>query len=179
MQNVDLFDRQAIRKLQELTRNAETGFLQTHLDQIPCSGRPMVIVETDEEGRLWFFSKSSSQKNAEIMVNNRVQVICARPHFSEFLNIFGTATILRDKEKIRALWRPVLKLWLDDQDDPEVTLICVRPVEVHYWDSSHNTAGMILKNVIGALTGAALNGDIQGSLKVKETDSPYEQEQPD
>ena len=171
MQNVDLFDREAVLKLQELTRNAETGFLQTHLDRVPCSGRPMVIVSTDDEGCLWFFSRSSSRKNSEIIENSQVQVICTRPRFSEFLSIFGTATILRDKEKIKELWRPMLKLWLEDRDHPDVTLICVKPLEVHYWDSSHNTAGMILKNVVGALTGAALNGDVQGALKVNESDT--------
>lgn len=137
----------------------------------------MVIAHTDDEGKLWFFSKASSLKNAEIMVNDKVQVICSRPHHSEFLNIFGSAIIVRDVEKIRQYWRPSLSLWLNGRDDSENTLICVRPLEAHYWDSRHNTAAMLLRNVFGVLTGAALNGDIHGNLSVEKAGTAYEQEQ--
>ncbi len=164
----DLFDRDAVAKLQELARNAETGFLQTHLDHIPCSGRPMIIAKVDDEGRMWFFSKASSHKNSEIAINNRVQVICARPHCSEFLNLFGEAFIMKDEDKIRELWRPSFKLWFEGIHDPDISLICVKPAEAYYWDSKHNTAAMLFKNVFGALTGVAMNGDVHGALKVDE-----------
>jgi general stress protein 26 len=169
MDYINLINRDAVEKMRALAKRAQTGFLQTRLDHVPPHGRPMIVIEVDDEGKFWFFSKANSHKNADINLNNKVEVIFSRPHTSEFLDVFGEAKIILDREKMKELWTPALRPWIEDgKDDPDLTLICVKPIEAHYWDTKHNTAVMLFKGVMNALTGITMNGDVQGELKVNE-----------
>jgi general stress protein 26 len=46
--------------------------------------------------------------------------------YSDFLNIYSTATVSKDKQKIKELWQPVLKTWFTEGvDDPRISVIKV------------------------------------------------------
>jgi general stress protein 26 len=167
MDTIHLLHHDAIAKMRELANRAEVGFFQSSLETIPNHGRPMIVTKVDDEGQLWFFSKGSSHKNAEIRENNKVQIIFARPHASEFLEVYGQAQIIVDEQKIRELWVPALRTWFEKgQEDPDITLICVKALEAYYWDTKHGAAVMLFKGVVNALTGITMNGDIEGKLLV-------------
>mgnify|MGYP002781071270 CR=1 FL=1 len=168
MDKVNLIDNAAIEKMRELAGRAQVGFFQTYLKHAPSHGRPMVAVKVDDAGRFWFFSKNNSRKNHEIRLSNKVQLIFSRPHSLEFLEVYGEARIVRDEKKMKELWTPSLRNWIPGGiEEPDTTLICVKPIEAHYWDTKHNTAVLLFKGVLGALTGITMNGDIEGKLKIK------------
>ncbi|HEY0195173.1 MAG TPA: pyridoxamine 5'-phosphate oxidase family protein, partial [Kofleriaceae bacterium] len=86
---------------------------------------------------------------------------------SDFIALFGRATVSTDKAKIKELWEPILKTWFTDGvDDPRITVISVAPTDGYYWDTKHGRPVAFAKMVIGAVTGKTLDDSIEGKLRV-------------
>lgn len=163
----NLINENAIIKMRELATKAKTGFFQTEPGNFPCKGRPMAVAHVDEEGKLWFFSNGSSNKNAEIKKNNQVQIIFAKPDSSEFLCVSGEAKIVFDMNKMDELWSASMKQWFPKGlKDPELSLICVKPLEAHYWDMRNNKAVALIKTKFGALVGISVDDTVEGALRL-------------
>ena len=163
----NLMHENAIIKMRDIARRAGTGFMQTFTGNVGCKGRPMKLAHIDEEGKIWFFSQASSNKNAEIRKQNQVQVLFANPSESEFLCITGEAEIIYDRNKNDELWMPELRNWFSEgKNDPDISLICIQPTSAHYWDTLHNKAVNLLKRKIGALVGMAVDDTVEGALRL-------------
>ena len=127
----------------------------------------MSVSEVDEKGNLWFMSRVSSDKNKDILNDDRVQLFFSNKTDYEFLSIYGRAAIIKDREKAKELWTPIAKTWFNEGiDDPELTLICVRPEDVYYWDTKHNKVITLLSYLAGALVGKQMNNGVEGNLTV-------------
>jgi general stress protein 26 len=86
---------------------------------------------------------------------------------SDFLNIYGIATVNDDKEKIKELWEPILKVWFTEgEGDPRISVIKVEPTEGYYWDNKHGNAIAFAKQLVGAAMGKTLDDSIEGKLSV-------------
>ena len=86
---------------------------------------------------------------------------------SDFLSVYGRASISKDKSLIRELWEPLLKTWFTEGvDDPRITVIKVDTIEGYYWDNKHGNAVALVKMAAGALTGKTLDDSIEGKLSV-------------
>ncbi|CAN5655258.1 hypothetical protein BH11MYX1_BH11MYX1_23660 [soil metagenome] len=164
----DLAGSPAIQKIQELVKAAPTCFLCTSLaTNKRFETRPMAVQQVDDSGFLWFLSASDSAHNAEITKDAAVQLLFQGSPHSDFLTLYGSAAIGRDKAKIKELWSPLLKTWFTEgEDDPRITTICVRPTQGYYWDTKHNRAIAFAKMVVGAITGKTLDDSIEGTLRV-------------
>ncbi len=164
----DLRGPEALAKLRELVKQASTGFLCTAITTgQPVPTRPMAVQEVDDQGRLWFLSASDSHQNREIARDPAVQLLFQGSAHSDFLTLYGHATISVDPAKIKALWNPILKTWFTEGiDDPRITLIAVEPTQAYYWDTKHNRAIAFAKMVAGAITGKTLDDSVEGTLKV-------------
>ena len=89
------------------------------------------------------------------------------PSKSAFLAVQGTAAILRDQRKIDQVWNPFAKTWFHEgKDDPRITLLRVRPMRGHYWDTKHNKMVALAEIALGALIGKTLDDGIEGTLRV-------------
>jgi general stress protein 26 len=160
---------EAIDKLKELAISVgECLFCTgTGMETSP-SCRPMATSAVDEEGNIWFFSPRTSEKNREIGVNSRVRLFYAHPGKETFLVVTGEAEIVYDREKIRQLWNPIDKTWFrDGVDDPEISLIKVRTMDAHFWDTKGNSMVNFIKMVASAATGKTLVKGEEGTLLVK------------
>ena len=159
---------EALKKIKELTKKASTCFFCTKITTgKPFTTRPMSVQKVDDNGCFWFLSSNDSHKNSEIMTDNFVQLLFQGSDYSDFLNIYGTASISEDKEKIKELWEPILKTWFTEGvDDPRVSVIKIEPVEGYYWDTKHNMAVGLIKRVAGAVMGKTLDDSIEGDLKM-------------
>lgn len=164
----DLSSTEAVAKIRELTGKAGSCFLSTALKSSSAAPtRPMAIQETDDSGCLWMLSASDSHKNAEISADPFVQLYMQGSSHSDFLTLWGTATISTDKEKIKQLWNPILKTWFTEgQDDPRITVIKITPENGYYWDTKHGVMVAFVKQVAGAITGQTLDDSIEGNLNV-------------
>jgi len=164
----DLLGKEAIEKMQELVKKANTCFFCTNIKSGQSfATRPMSVQKIDDSGNLWFLSASDSHKNKEIGDDSSVQLLFQGSHFSDFLNLYGTARISRDKSKIEELWEPLIKTWFTEgKDDPRISVIQVTPQKGYYWDTKHGAVVAMLKTVAGAITGKTLDDSIEGKLKV-------------
>lgn len=162
----DLRGKESVEKIKELVGKANSCFFCTKITSHQSfSTRPMSVQKTDDEGNLWFLSASDSKKNAEIMEDSSVQLLFQGSHYSDFLTLYGKASITRDKTIIRELWNPILKTWFTDgQDDPRITVIKVIPTEGYYWDTKHNQAVAFIKRLAGAAMGKTLDDSIEGKI---------------
>src|SRR5215217_4508239 len=138
----DLFGEEAGAKIKEMAKDANTCFFCTGMSAgKPMNVRPMSIQKKDEEGNFWFLSASDSHKNADVHVDPHVQLLFQGGDHSDFLSIYGVASISTDKELIKELWEPILKTWFTGGvDDPRITAIRVDTKEAYYWDNKHGDA---------------------------------------
>ncbi len=158
---------QGIEKLKELAKSADMCLFATSLTDNHIPARPMSTRDVDENGCIWFFSRSTSNKNAEIKRDSRVQLFYSNPGSAEFLNVAGSATIIKDAAKAKELWSPWARTWFPEgASDPELTLIKVIPLSVHYWDTKHNKMISLLKIVAGAITGKEMDDGVEGKIEV-------------
>lgn len=142
----DQYNENAIQKLKTLANHSPVCLFTTMLEQLPLSTRPMFVRKVCDQGNLWFLSSIDSKKNIELAVDERVQLFFANTAESEFVSVYGKATIITDKEKIKELWHQSAKMWfIEGIDDPTLSAIKVRPLDIDYWDSKHGKIASMLK----------------------------------
>lgn len=165
----DLDGPEAIAKIKELVNSAKSCFFLSNIKTgIPASVRPMAVQKIDDEGNLWFLSAKDSHKNQDLSTDPMVHLLFQGSAHSDFLNLYGIATVSDDKEKIDELWEPILKVWFTEgKDDPRISVIKVEPTEGYYWDNKHGNAVAFIKQLAGAAIGKTLDDSIEGKLTVE------------
>jgi len=166
-----LHDKDAIKKLKELVLNIKTCFFCTRPDagDDGANCRPMATQEVDEWGNIWFLSDKSSDKNYEIHEDNKVELFYSDPGKSSFIVVNGRAEELFDKQKTDELWTPLAKTWFKEgKNDPNISLIRVRPESAYYWDTKGNRMINFLKMVASVATGKTLLEAEEGHIEVKQ-----------
>lgn len=139
----------------------------TSTDSGPLPSRPMALQGVEDDGTLYFFSADSSNKNKEIAADPNVQLFFCKEGPSEYLSIYGKATISRDREKIEKYWNDFIKVWFQGgKDDPALTVIRIEPADVRYWDTKNNRMVSFLKMAASLVTGKTMDDGVEGELKV-------------
>jgi len=162
----NLSSQEAIAKLKTLAEDIKMCMFCTDLTTTPFATRPMGLQQVDEQGNLWFISSASSNKNAEIKADEKVQLLFAKPSDSHYLSIYGDAFIYTDRNTIEEMWTPMANAWFDGKEDPDVTVIRISPSEAYYWDTKYGKMVSMLKIAAAAVTGKTMDGGVEGSLNV-------------
>lgn len=164
----DLEGAAAGKKIKELAEKNDTCFFCTQIATgQPVTVRPMSVQKVDESGNFWFLSADDSHKNAEVEDDNRVQLLFQGSGHSDFLSVYGVATISTDKALIKELWKPIIKTWFTGGvDDPRITVVKVETTQAYYWDNKHGDAIALVKMAAGAILGKTLDDSIEGNLTV-------------
>jgi len=164
----DLLGSAAGEKIKELAEKTKTCFFCTVIEPgKPLTVRPMSVQKMDEEGNFWFLSAIDSHKNQQIKQDDHVQLLFQGSAHSDFLSVYGRASISTDKALIHELWEPILKTWFTEgKDDPRITVIKVDTIEGYYWDNKHGNAIALVKMAAGAIMGKTLDDSIEGKVKV-------------
>jgi general stress protein 26 len=166
IQNLDRTE--AIGKLKELIKHNSICMFTSRLTQEPFQTRPMSTAQVDDTGNLWFLSATDSSKNEEIDYDPQVQLFYVNNADSEYLTVFGTASISKDRNKIEEVWTPIAKAWFTEgKDDPRITLIKVIPEEAYYWDTKTNKMVSMIKILASAVTGKTMDVGVEGKLSLK------------
>jgi general stress protein 26 len=125
-----------IDKLRDLIQDIRVAMFTSAAEDGSLHSRPMVTQEVEFDGDLWFFNRIDSGKTAELAKNAQVNVSYMKPGEQCYVSVSGVAETSRDREKMKALWRPALKAWFPDGlDDPTLSLIRVRVTKAEYWDT--------------------------------------------
>lgn len=149
-------------EIREMIRDARIGMLTT-TDAMNgrIHQRPMSVAEVDEENRVWFFTDDTSNKVAELKSNWKVALGFINNGDSEWLAVNGSASISKDREKIKALWNPMYKAWFPEGlETPSLALLCVQMESAAYWESKGGMIVTAYEMIKAALTGdPADNGE--------------------
>jgi general stress protein 26 len=99
--------------------------------------RPMVAQRAPFDGCLWFVTARAAGKTGEIRDRQAVHVTFVAPSENRYVWASGTASIVDDPARLKALWHGGYLQWLPGgPDDPSVTLIKVAVEEAEYWDEA-------------------------------------------
>jgi general stress protein 26 len=163
----NLIDKKAISKMQEIVKDQRICMFATNLSEIPFSVCPMSAQEVSEDGHILFLSSADSDHNKKILADSRVQLIFSKTSESEFMSVYGKATISKDKEKIDKIWDPLTRAWFPKgKNDPNLTVIEVFPEDAYYWDTKDGQIVSMIKIVASAMTGEQMDGGVEGRLSV-------------
>lgn len=145
---------ESIKKLGEMIKDIEIAMLTTAEPDGSLRSRPMATQQFDFDGDLWFFTRASSPKVDEIEQEHHVNVSYAAPNKQRYVSVSGRARLVRDKNKIKELWSPILKAWFPEGlDDPDLALLKVAVEQAEYWDSPSSTVAQLVGFVKAVATG--------------------------
>ncbi|PXY40471.1 general stress protein [Flavobacterium cheongpyeongense] len=163
----DLNNKEALAKLISLVKDINVAVFVTELTKMPLQSRPMNVQDIDDQGNLWFISSARSNKNFEILKDDHVQLFFANNSSSQYISIYGTATIYKDQQIIDELWTPVARAWFEEgQKDPAVTVIKVTPSDAYYWDTKDGKIISLIKMAGSAIFGTTSDVGAKGKLKL-------------
>jgi len=134
-------DNHDLQRVAELVEEIRFAMLTTEDTDGTLRSRPMATMQMDGDGSLWFFTALSSPKTDAVDQHHQVNLAYARTDKQDYLSISGSATLVRDKEKMRALWSPWIEPWFPKGvDDPDLALLKVTLSEAEYWDAPGSAA---------------------------------------
>lgn len=163
----NVYNEEAIKKIKELAKNTTCLFCTKIETGQPFSTRPMSTQEVDDNGNIWFLSDKDSTKNMEIKDDDKVQLLFSGSGHADYLSVWGSATILYDKQKIAELYEPIVKAWFKEgKDDPHISVIKVTPEDGYYWDTKHGKLVSLAKIVASVVSGKTMDDGIEGKIKL-------------
>ena len=140
-------------KLWSMMKDVKIAMLTTD-DGGKLRARPMAASQSGFDGTLWFFTKASSHKVAEVGADHQVGVSYSDSGQQNYVSLSGTATLVTDKASIEAHWAEVMRTWFPKgKDDPDIGLLKVVVDAAEYWDAPNSTMLHAYGYVKAVLTG--------------------------
>lgn len=165
--NKPIHDTEAIEKFKKFIAHSPVCHFMTTLDERPVPTRPMATQQVDDEGNFWFLSSRSSEKDTDIVKDSYVQLLYSNPSDSEFLSLYGTATVVEDMAKKRELFGPLAKAWFPKgPEDPDLSVVKVKPLKGYYWGSKHGKMLTLLQMAASALVGKKSDSGVVGKISL-------------
>ena len=153
MSTENLYNDEAKKKIKDMAEDMDFAMLASDLKQLPLHMVPMSTKKVDAHGNILFLSDKSSTHNQNIKKDPNIHLIYANKGSMQFLNVYGTATINTDRKIIDEVYGKSDDAWFDGKDDPNITVISVKPTESYYWDPKNNKLVALVKMGVGAITG--------------------------
>lgn len=145
-------DNDDLKKLHTLIKGIKTAMLTTIDDHGALRSRPMGTMEVDDSHDLWFFTQLDSPKVAEIAREMQVNVSYSDPGDNRYVSVSGLAQTIRDRAKIKELWKPAyVAFFPEGVDDPNLALLRVTAYDAEYWTGPTNFLGKALRFTVAAI----------------------------
>ena len=126
---------EAFKHLARLIRGIRVAMLTTACEDGSLRSRPMVPLEEEFGGTLWFFTRADSPKVGEVGQEGQVNVSYTDADGDRFVSVSGRAALVRDREKINERWNPLYEAWFPQGvDDPQIALLRVNAEKAEFWD---------------------------------------------
>jgi general stress protein 26 len=144
-----------LQRVAELVDEIRIAMLTTEEGDGCLRSRPMSTAQMDSNGDLWFFTSLSSEKVGECEHHRDVNLSFEHIEKHHFLSISGVAQVVRDKEKMKLLWTPMVQPWFPQGvDDPDVALLKVTISHAEYWDAPGSVAKRLFGLAKAMVTGS-------------------------
>ena len=134
----DISQDDAKQKLWTMMKDIRFAMLTTE-DAAHLRARPMAASQDGFDGTLWFFTRASSHKVAEVGADHRVGVTYADPSGQNYVSLSGQAVLVQDKASIEAHWSEATRVWFPKgKEDPDIALLKVTVETAEYWDAPNS-----------------------------------------
>ncbi len=141
--------------LSEKIKGIRIAMLTTSEPDGTLRSRPMATQDVESDGDLWFFTQASAPKVDQVQQQQQVNVNYAKPDANLFVSVSGSAELVRDRKKIKEMWKPFYKAWFPNgEDDPDLALLKVTPTSAEFWDSPGGKVGGLLTILKGLSSNA-------------------------
>lgn len=142
-----------LKRLRKLIKNTRIAMFSTVAGDGTLRSRPMATLKAPFDGDLWFLTRATAPKADEIRDNQHVNVSYADPEGDRFASLSGTATLVRDLEKVAELWTRRLRDWFPEgKKNGDLALIRVKIDHAELWDPK--SASMVrVEDLRGAVGG--------------------------
>jgi general stress protein 26 len=122
-----------LKHFYDLVDDIETAMLTTRRADGDLVSRPMATQARAAGADLWFVTDKRSPKVGEIEKDGHVNLAYFKNRSNEWISVSGNARMVRDRDKIRELYRPDWRAWFGDEggehdgtpDDTRIVLIGV------------------------------------------------------
>ena len=135
MHKNECYDGDPNEKVRELLKDLKWAMLSNLESGGKIVSRPMMTRDVEFDGDLWFFTDDRTEKVAQIEQNPQVNVSYASNDHNTHVSASGTASIVRDRAKIKDMWRAPDNAYFESEDDPHLVLLKVSVDTVEFWDS--------------------------------------------
>jgi general stress protein 26 len=121
-----------------LTTRSSTGILQS---------RPVAMQNRELDGFdfLWLFTQRESVQVEDLQWDSSVGIVFTDAPKGTYVVILGSAAVVGDIGRKRALWSPQAPSCFAGPEDPGLALIRVRIIQADHWDVEKNSATRIFK----------------------------------
>ncbi len=114
-------------------------------------GCPMRAIPDREAGELWFYTRLSSGKSAELARDGEVCLCFADTGASDYVSVTGRATVTDDRDRIRRHWSRFVDAWFPEgPEGADVGMIRVTPETGEYWDGQSSEVLAAIKMLIAS-----------------------------
>lgn len=123
------------RKIWNLIKDIKNGMLTTR-HGAELRSRPMVLVQDEYDGTLWFYTDLDSEKVFELEDDNDVCVSFADTHNHVYVSLTGVGRATRDKALIEKYWNSVIAAWFPEgKSSPNVGMLEIKVLKGEHWNS--------------------------------------------
>lgn len=156
-------------KLREIVKSVDICMLTTVDERGDLHSRPMSNNRDVEfDGDLWFFTYGASHKVDEVNRVSKVNASFADVENQLYASLTGRAEVVRDRAKIKELWKPELRAWFPEgADTPDIALLKVTVERAEYWDGSQSWVAHAAGLVSSLLTGEPSQAGENEKLELK------------
>ena len=154
-------NQEKLKKFYELIEDIETAMFTTRRRDGMLVSRPMATQARADGADLWFVTYKGSPKLAEIRNDVNVNLAYLKSRSKEWVSVAGIARVVRDRDKIRELYRPDWRAWFGDEggendggpDDPRIVLVGVKIRLAMYLKLNKPQSVVLFEVVKGMVTG--------------------------
>lgn len=130
--------------------------------------QPMTKQQVDDEGGLWFYTRTTTELWDNIAHEPEVNVSFADPDNSTWVSVSGTAERVVERARIHDLWNAMVQAWFPaGPEDEHVVLVRVLPHAAEYWDANDSKMVRLFAMAKAAVTGTTPDMDADhGSIRM-------------
>lgn len=141
------------QKIWNLIKNIKTGMLTT-LHGSELRSRPMVLVQDEYDGTLWFYTDLASEKVLEIEKDHDVCVTFADHDNQTYVSLTGVGRAVDDKALIDKYWNTFVAAWFPEgKNSPNVGMLEVKVQKGEHWDSDSSKMMKSVKTMTAKVKG--------------------------
>ncbi len=148
--------------LAALIEPTSVAMLTTAADDGSLASRPMMPLEMDRGGALWFFTDLRSAKVEQLRALN---LAFSDEKHASYVSLSGHGELHTDRAQIQRLWSPAARPWFPDGPaSTNLALLKVVPDSAEYWDGPNTKMERIFAMNTSVLAGNPVGWGVHDRL---------------